>query len=187
MTPLLTKFAMEHPPTAAGYKRLAANRTAWLVCMTISVTVCVACVEFGLAAKLMGCILLMATPGLCVTLGVYVRRQRVAAVLQAYPWQEVPYWTVPGSPPGITIPFAENYVPTFTMLPFPEDFTDGSIWFAGDPRFGGVVSPVGGHRPVRAVLSIGSVRAPTDGSIDGDDDLARTVGIMRRSGKGTQS
>ncbi|MFD3544344.1 hypothetical protein ACFWUW_01770 [Streptomyces sp. NPDC058655] len=89
----------------------------------------------------------------------------------------------------IAIPFREDYAPTFRIIPFPialaerENDHPGRIWFAGDPRFGGVVSPVGGHYPVRVVPD----KVPVEGWGGGDDALALRVGLMRRSGKATQT
>ncbi|MEU9299973.1 hypothetical protein [Streptomyces sp. NPDC048269] len=57
------------------------------------------------------------------------------------------------------------------------------IWFAGDPRFGGVVSPVGGHYPVRVVP-----HTPRREEAGGEGfELALRVGLVRRSGKGTRT
>ncbi|MET9800499.1 hypothetical protein [Streptomyces sp. NPDC006368] len=57
----------------------------------------------------------------------------------------------------IRIRFSEHYAPVLRITPFSVELArkqnpqPGMIWFAGDPRFGGVVSPVGGHFPVRVV------------------------------------
>ncbi|MEV7611748.1 hypothetical protein [Streptomyces sp. NPDC089799] len=121
----------------------------------------------------------------------FLRRQRVASVLQNYPWNEVPYEVLPhnaGNPTLVTIIFRDDYTPTFRVFPFPVTFDGPRIWFAGDARYGGVVSPIGGHAPVRVVPH----RMPAGhwgGGNGGEPDaLAVRVGLVRRrSGKGTQT
>ncbi|MFD8884353.1 hypothetical protein ACFV0H_17770 [Streptomyces erythrochromogenes] len=122
----------------------------------------------------------------------YFRRHRVKAVLQAYPWCEWPCRYpryVTGNPATIAIPFREDFTATLRILPFPialaqlENDHPDRIWFAGDPRFGGVVSPVGGHYPVRVVP-----HTPRREECGGEGfDLARRVGLVRASGKATRT
>ncbi|WP_405677596.1 hypothetical protein OG239_34380 [Streptomyces sp. NBC_00868] len=122
----------------------------------------------------------------------YCRRHRVAAILQAYPWREWPCLHPPratGSPATIAIPFREDFTATFRIIPFPVALAEldhvhpDRIWFAGDPRFGGVVSPVGGHYPVRVVP-----HTPRREECGGEGfELALRVGLVRRSGKGTRT
>ncbi|MFD3678902.1 hypothetical protein [Streptomyces sp. NPDC058613] len=195
MTIQLTKVAWDHPPTAAGYKRLVLRRAVGLIGLALPLMLTTAClwfdvmrqVAFIFAMSMIGFISWV--PWMAIA---YWRRHRVAAVLQAYPWCELPCLHPPratGSPATIAIPFREDFAPTFRIVPFPialaerENDHPDRIWFAGDPRFGGVVSPVGGHYPVRVVPD----KVPPEGWSGGDDGLALRVGLMRRSGKGTQT
>ncbi|OKI39810.1 hypothetical protein CG724_01985 [Streptomyces sp. CB02120-2] len=188
MIPLLSKMAWEHPPTEVGYRRLAMRRTAWmvsLVALGMIATGCLALRWLPQALAVLASALVVIVPSLPVVLVAYVRRKRIAAILKAYPWCEVRGHHPPRTPSIIAIRIAEDCAPTFRMFPFPIQVTDSEnlIWFAGDPRFGGVVSPVGGHRPVRVVLDKGAGREWGGG----DDALALRVGLVRRSGKATQT
>ncbi|MER6314009.1 hypothetical protein ABT237_09600 [Streptomyces sp. NPDC001581] len=94
-----------------------------------------------------------------------------------------------GSPATMDVRFGEDSTATFRIIPFPvalaalEGDQPDRIWFAGDPRFGGVVSPVGGHYPVRVVP-----HTPRREECGGEGfDLARRVGLVRASGKGTRT
>ncbi|CAM5630577.1 hypothetical protein SAVIM338S_06021 [Streptomyces avidinii] len=189
---LLTKVAWNHPPTVDGYARLVLRRVLWLIGMVTGVAAAMACVTLRLippALPLMGCVFVI--PFLPVTIIIYVRRKRVAAVLQAYPWREVPARHDPQRSAIVSLRFSDELTLAFRMFPYPTRLTSDAfpdlIWFAGDPRFGGVASPVGGHRPVRVVPDVTTAPHATEGWTGGDDELARRVGIMRRSGKGTQS
>ncbi|MBT2470164.1 hypothetical protein J7E97_20360 [Streptomyces sp. ISL-66] len=189
---LLAKVAWNHPPTVRGYERLVRRRAIWLIGMVAGVAVAMTCLGLHLtppALPFIGC--LFAISFLPVTVIIYVRRKRVAAVLQAYPWCEVSARHDPRRAAILSLCFRGELTLVFRMFPHPtrltsDDFPD-LVWFAGDPRFGGVVSPVGGHRPVRVVPDTNTAPGATDGWIGGDDELARKVGIVRRSGKATQS
>ncbi|MDJ0382678.1 hypothetical protein [Streptomyces sp. G-G2] len=137
-------------------------------------------------------ICMVTVPLLSIVFLAYLRRLRVAIVLRSYPWQEYTCSYPPRpatSPTIVSIPFSASFEPSYRVTPFPVDLArkqnahPDRIWFAGDPRFGGVVSPVGGHYPVRVVPA----RVPAGGWGGGDDALARRVGLMRRGGKGTQT
>lgn len=189
---LLAKVAWNHPPTVVGYERLVLRRVVWLIGMVTGVATALTCLALRLvppALPLLGCV--FALPFLPLTIIIYVRRKRVAAVLQAYPWCELPARHDPQRAAIVTLRFSRELALDFRMFPYPTRLTSDDfpelIWFAGDPRFGGVVSPVGGHRPVRVVPDTNTAPGAAEGGIDGDDDLARRVGIMRRSGMGTQS
>ncbi|MFE2928123.1 hypothetical protein [Streptomyces goshikiensis] len=188
MTPPLVKAAWDHPPTALGFKRLVIRRSFSLVGLGALLVVTLAGAMLELiphGALIFICLAATTLPFLPVLLVAYVRRHRVAAILRAYPWCEVSGHHPPRTPSIIAIRVAEDCAPTFRMFPFPIQVTDSEnlIWFAGDPRFGGVVSPVGGHRPVRVVLDKGAGREWGGG----DDALALRVGLVRRSGKATQT
>ncbi|WP_392897634.1 hypothetical protein [Streptomyces sp. LN699] len=192
---LLAKVAWDHPPTIAGYRRLVIRRALWLVGLGVPFLLCLVCLFFdvlrqGALLFLMGMIG-FATWVPWVTIA-FIRRRRVAAILRSYPWHELPCHyprRASGNPATIAISFCEGYSPVLRIIPFPvslahpENTRPELIWFAGDPRYGGVVSPVGGHYPVRVVPD----KVPAEGWHGGDDVLASRVGLRRRSGKGTQT
>ncbi|MER6198851.1 hypothetical protein ABT234_16000 [Streptomyces sp. NPDC001586] len=176
-----------------GYKRLAIRRLGWV--LSLGGPPLIALASIGLiphAGMAFALIIVVVSPFLPWVVVAYFRRWRVAAVLQAYPWQEWPCQhptRPPGSPGTIVIPFREDFTATFRFIPFPvalaalEGDRPDRIWFAGDPRFGGVVSPVGGHYPVRVVP-----HTPRREECGGEGfDLARRVGLVRASGKGTRT
>ncbi|MFI1646892.1 hypothetical protein ACH4XT_08100 [Streptomyces avidinii] len=193
MSVTLAKAAWDHPPTVVGYKRLAVRRFNWVLSLggpPLTALACTGLVPYaGVAFALM---IILVTPYLPWVIIAYYRRRRVAAVLQAYPWQEWPcrhQRRLNGSPATVAIPFREDFTAMFRILPFPvplatlEDDHPDRIWFAGDPRFGGVVSPVGGHYPVRVVP-----HTPRREECGGEGfELARRVGLVRGSGKATRT
>ncbi|MFJ4859633.1 MULTISPECIES: hypothetical protein [unclassified Streptomyces] len=193
MSVALIKAAWDHPPTVVGYKRLALRRLGWVLSLggpPVAALVCIGLVPHaGLAFALMT---MLAAPMFPWVVIAYFRRRRVAAVLQAYPWRELPcrhQRRPPGSPATVAIPFGEDFTALFRIIPLPvplatlEDGHPDRIWFAGDPRFGGVVSPVGGHYPVRVVP-----HTPRREECGGEGfELARRVGLVRGSGKGTRT
>ncbi|WP_327265329.1 hypothetical protein OG444_31140 [Streptomyces sp. NBC_01232] len=193
MSITLNKAAWDHPPTVVGYKRLALRRLGWVVSLGGPPLAALACIGLirhaGLAFALLT---MLAAPLFPWVVIAYFRRRRVAAVLQSYPWREWPCRhprRPPGSPATVAIPFREDFTAMFRIIPFPvplailEDDHPDRIWFAGDPRFGGVVSPVGGHYPVRVVP-----HTPRREECGGEGfDLARRVGLVRGSGKGTRT
>ncbi|WP_030712990.1 hypothetical protein [Streptomyces sp. NRRL F-2580] len=192
MTAPVTKVAWDHPPTAAGYRRLAFRRGAWLVGLTSTFVILSAGLRLHVITRAvfpLSAVIIIIVPFLPVVVIAYCTRRRVASVLQAYPWRELPCRHVAQRPSLIAVAFAQDFSPALRMFPFPVQLTDrddggnGTIWFAGDPRFGGVASPVGGHRPVRVV----SDRVPGEGWVGGDDELARRAGLMGRNGKGTRT
>ncbi|MGW7110198.1 hypothetical protein ACWGHU_29050 [Streptomyces xanthophaeus] len=186
-------MAWEHPTTPPGYRRLVWRRTIWVLSLGVPPVVALACIgHVPHAGTGFALVTVLVCPFLPWVVIAYFRRHRVAAVLQAYPWQEFPCRhprRASGSPAAVTVLFLEAFTPTFRTIPFPvdlaerEDGTPDRIWFAGDPRFGGVVSPVGGHYPVRVVPHV-----PRREECGGDGfDLALRVGLVRRSGKATRT
>ncbi|MGW2269170.1 hypothetical protein [Streptomyces yangpuensis] len=193
MSLALTKAAWDHPPTVVGYKRLVLRRLGWVASLggpPLLALVCIGRVPH--AGTAFALITLLAAPLLPWVIIAYIRRHRVKAVLRAYPWCEWPCRhpaRPPGSPATIAIPFRDDFTATLRILPFPialaqlENDHPDRIWFAGDPRFGGVVSPVGGHYPVRVVP-----HTPRREECGGEGfDLARRVGLVRASGKATRT
>ncbi|MEV6570806.1 hypothetical protein [Streptomyces sp. NPDC051577] len=171
------------------------RRTKWVAWLGGSMFVSIVCLWFGLVpqARLVFIVVIVfVVPYVPVVLIAYFRRHRVAAVLRSYAWREHVCSYAPratGIQATISISFSETYSSSYRLIPFPLDLATienshpDRIWFAGDPRFGGVVSPVGGHYPVRAVPA----KVPAEGRPGGDDVLASRVGLRRRSGKGTQT
>uniref|UniRef100_A0AAU2K0B1 Uncharacterized protein n=1 Tax=Streptomyces sp. NBC_00049 TaxID=2903617 RepID=A0AAU2K0B1_9ACTN len=193
MSLALTKVAWDHSPTTVGYKRLVRRRTGWVLSLGGPPLIALACFDLVPHARTgFAMITILVAPFLPWVVIAYFRRRRVAAVLQAYPWREWPCRhpvRPPGSPQTIVIPFQEDFTATFRIIPFPVDLTQvendhpDRIWFAGDPRFGGVVSPVGGHYPVRVVP-----HTPRREECGGEGfELARRVGLVRASGKATRT
>ncbi|MFE9632607.1 hypothetical protein [Streptomyces sp. NPDC006463] len=193
MSLALTKVAWDHPPTAVGYRRLVVRRAGWVLSLGGPPLIAFACIDvIPHAGTGFALIAMLAAPLLPWVAIAYCRRHRVAAILQAYPWREWPCLHPPratGSPATVAIPFREDFTATFRIIPFPVALAEldnahpDRIWFAGDPRFGGVVSPVGGHYPVRVVP-----HTPRREECGGEGfELALRVGLVRRSGKGTRT
>ncbi|MEV7581409.1 hypothetical protein [Streptomyces erythrochromogenes] len=189
------KAAWDHPATASGYKRLTTRRALWFGAIGVPFLIALACLLLGTLRQATAVFLMIMIIGVTFLpwVGIaYFRRHRVKAVLRAYPWCEWPCRYpryVTGSPATIAIPFREDFTATLRILPFPialaqlENDHPDRIWFAGDPRFGGVVSPVGGHYPVRVVP-----HTPRREECGGEGfDLARRVGLVRASGKATRT
>ncbi|MER7823358.1 hypothetical protein ABTX85_12440 [Streptomyces sp. NPDC096097] len=193
MSVTLTKSAWDHPSTVVGYKRLVVRRLVWVLCLGVPPLIALS--GSGVSRRAAWAFILMIisiAPYLPWVVVMYFRRRRVAAVLQAYPWREWPCHhprRPPGSPATIAVPFREDFTAMFRVIPFPvpvaimEGDHPDRIWFAGDPRFGGVVSPVGGHYPVRVVP-----HTPRREECGGEGfELARRVGLVRASGKATRT
>lgn len=189
------KAAWRHPATVSGYRRLAVRRAIWLGSLGTPFIVAAGCLVFGNFRPVAAVFLLItigSIPWLPWVAIAYIRRHRVKAVLRAYPWHEWPCLHpryVTGRPATIAIPFQEDFTALFRTIPFPvsRETLEGDhpdrIWFAGDPRFGGVVSPVGGHYPVRVVP-----HTPRREECGGEGfELARRVGLVRASGKATRT
>ncbi|WP_030965194.1 hypothetical protein [Streptomyces sp. NRRL S-378] len=193
MSLALAKVAWDHPPTEVGYRRLAIRRLKWVLSLGGPPLIALACIgRIPHAGTVFALITVLVVPYLPWVIIAFIRRRRVAAVLQAYPWRDWPCRyprRATGSPATIAIPFRDDFTATLRILPFPialaqlENDHPDRIWFAGDPRFGGVVSPVGGHYPVRVVP-----HTPRREECGGDGfDLARRVGLVRASGKATRT
>lgn len=183
-----TQAALDHPPTAEAYRRLVLKRRLWMVSVLM----------LGLASgwmttaqspsKLMGFLMINVVvypPCVFVAALALRRTKRVAGILGAYPWRQYPC-SYPRraleSPKAIIITFHEGYAPILRISQYSghlaqkQNLQPDTIWFAGDPRFGGVVSPVGGHFPVRVVPEAPAGPIP-DGSPE-DDALAERAGLI---------
>ncbi|WP_455360244.1 hypothetical protein [Streptomyces sp. SYSU K21746] len=188
-SPPLIKAAMDHPPTARGFEHLVRKRRAWL---SVVLALIVATALLGLlrpsANTLVGMActgLFLHVPALAATIVALVRTQRIAQILRSYPWQAYGchYPRRPStSPTVVEIRFREDYAPLLRVTPFPvllqqkQNAHPDLIWFAGDPRYGGVISPVGGHFPVRVVPE----SVPAQGWVGSaeDDVLAEQAGLV---------
>ncbi|MFI6283936.1 hypothetical protein ACIBCM_04100 [Streptomyces sp. NPDC051018] len=88
------------------------------------------------------------------------------------------------SPKSIEIRFTQQYAPALRITWYSGDLArkrnpaPQTIWFAGDPRYGGVVSPVGGHFPVRVVPEAPAQTVPGCGTHEADA-LAEQAGLLR--------
>ncbi|MEV7726051.1 hypothetical protein AB0P15_15060 [Streptomyces sp. NPDC087917] len=195
MTPVLTKAAWDHPPTVIGYREMVVRRVFWLAVFWVPFLISVTCLGFGYARAAQPIfvvfLLLLSMPWVPWVAIAYVRRRRVAAILRAYPWRELPCHhpaQTSGGPATIAVSFDDSST-LFRTLPFRvylarrSDGRPDRVWFAGHPLFGGVVSPVGGHYPVRVVAHVPR-REPCGGP---GFALALEVGLVRRSGKGTRT
>ncbi|MFG2292607.1 hypothetical protein [Streptomyces sp. NPDC048603] len=205
MTLSVTKAAWTHPPTRAGYQNLVRRRAVWLAVFSAStfVTLMVPLIHSSERSQYLAFVatVLLNGPMLLLMALLYVRRIRILAVLRAYPWQDrqCEYSSRADSSTDATlirIGFDASYTPQFRLFPYPLDLArkenahPDRVWFAGDPRYGGVVSPVGGHYPVRVVPHRMPEGRWSGGGGNGDepDALAVRVGLVRRrSGKGTQT
>ncbi|MFI1014966.1 hypothetical protein [Streptomyces sp. NPDC020965] len=165
-----------------------AKRRAWLI-LVLGATAAAGCAGFGQPLRQsIGLVVfgLFVYPLLLwVTALALHRTRRVARILQVYPWRtyscDYPRRTGE-SPKVIRIRFSEDHSPVLRFTPFSVDLmrkqnpAPGTIWFAGDPRFGGVASPVGGHFPVRVVPE--SPRAPVPPGTPEDDALAERAELI---------
>lgn len=180
-------------PTIRGHARLVIKRWAWLAFMTVlavaSFYACIAWKSIGLTVLCVFFYPFMLT----LTFVAVWRTQRVKNILSTYPWRAYPCSYPPRAleqPVVIRIRFSEQYAPTLRITPFSVELDrkqnpqPDMIWFAGDPRYGGVVSPVGGHYPVRVVPEDMGDGVP--GGAPEEDVLAERAGLVK-GGKARQS
>ncbi|MCX4820622.1 hypothetical protein OG883_12005 [Streptomyces sp. NBC_01142] len=185
----LVKAAFDHPPTMTGHRRLVIKRRIWLIGVLF---LGAALVYLGVTyppSDIIGSVLfsLLFYPlALTVAFLALRRTRRVARILKAYPWQayscEYPRRSL-DSPKVIMIKFTEEHTPVLRFTPFSVHLAQKQnpqpdmIWFAGDPRYGGVVSPVGGHFPVRVVPEAMGEAVP-DGT-PADDARAELADLVK--------
>ncbi|MFF0447958.1 hypothetical protein ACFYT4_16375 [Streptomyces sp. NPDC004609] len=126
-------------------------------------------------------------PPCLLAAGLALRRtKRLTKVLETYPWRAYPC-AYPRrsleSPKSIEIRFTHAYMPVLRITWYSGNLarkrnpSPQTIWFAGDPRYGGVVSPVGGHFPVRVVPEA-SAQAVSGGGTEEADVLAERAGLV---------
>ncbi|MFF3323797.1 hypothetical protein [Streptomyces sp. NPDC002889] len=185
----LAKAALDHPPTATGQRRLVLKRRAWLVGVLLLGVGCARMATAGPPSKMAGFIIicvLFYPLTLVVTFLALRRTRRNAAILKTYPWRaypcEYPHRSVE-SPKVIMIKFTDDHAPILRFTPFSVYLKEKQnpqpemIWFAGDIRYGGVVSPVGGHFPVRVVPDAPREAVP-DGTL-AEDELAERAELVK--------
>ncbi|MFI2213313.1 hypothetical protein [Streptomyces sp. NPDC020141] len=183
------RAAFDHPSTTAGHRRLVVKRWAWLI---LVLSLAAAAVWAGLGKpwrEVVG----LTVFSLCVyplllwvTLLALRRTARMSRILTTYPWRAYPCDYPRRSAESsrvIRIRFSEDHAPTLRLTPFTVNIAEKQnpaptqIWFAGDPRYGGVISPVGGHFPVRVVPERLGERVPA-GSPEADA-LAERAELVR--------
>jgi hypothetical protein len=154
------KSAFEHPPTLRAHKRLVVKRVLWLV---FTVALAAAAITYSIEHSSIGLAVLSTVffgPVLPTVVIALLRTRRNRRILSSYPWRAhaCSYPRRPrDSPVVITVHFGDQHRPVWRITPFSVDLAHkrnahpGMIWFAGDPAIGGVVSPAGGHFPVRVV------------------------------------
>ncbi|MFF8841307.1 hypothetical protein ACF08N_01035 [Streptomyces sp. NPDC015127] len=183
------KAAFDHPPTARGHRRLVVKRRIWLA---LIVATGVGWTWMGVAhppRNVIGMIVISVLfyPLLLTVTYLALRRtRRNAAILRTYPWRafpcEYPRRSLE-SPKVVVINFTDDHAPVLRFTPFSVNLREKQnpqpdmIWFAGDIRYGGVVSPVGGHFPVRVVPD--APAAPVPAGTAGEDELARVAELVK--------
>ncbi|WP_347728445.1 hypothetical protein [Streptomyces sp. CAU 1734] len=182
--------ALAHPPTSLGHRKLVLRRRV-LFAANLAAGVAFGYWVMGQpSSRWAGALLITLT---CYTPCLFVaglalsRTRRVARILSVYEWRAYPVshqQRSPDSPRVITVRFAEESTLNFRVtlhsgnLARKQNTTPHMIWFAGDPRYGGVVSPVGGHFPVRVVPE--SPRSAVPRGTPEQDALAERAELVRR-------
>ncbi|MFI1395564.1 hypothetical protein [Streptomyces sp. NPDC020681] len=184
----LAKAALDHPSTSVGHRRLVVKRRLWLIAMLLmGVALTYAAASLPPADRVGFIVLSVIFYPLImfVTCLALHRTKRVATILRTYPWRAYPCGYPRRSlesPRAVVIRFSEDHAPVLRTTQYSGHLQNKQnphpdmIWFAGDPRFGGVVSPVGGHFPVRVVPeSMGDALPP---GTPEDDALAERAGLV---------
>ncbi|MFK0120520.1 hypothetical protein [Streptomyces sp. NPDC090994] len=181
--------AVHHPGTAAAWRRMVRVRWAWLAGELL---VWAGTVGFGAVtgrrsvipfAVMFTVAALIVVP---VTVTLIVSARRAGRVLRAYPWQEQPcVFRRQGRDVLVVLMPERGYEVPLRPSPLRVDPSGGhgdaleSMWFAGDLRFGGVVSPPGGHRVVRVTRPNAAKAARARrGASPTADALAERVGLI---------
>lgn len=158
----MAKTALEHPATASGYRRLVRRRVlgfvSTLVLPTIAITACLTLLDGDDAiGTTVLCFLIGVTAALVTGLAL-PSMPRTGRILRCYPWQAYPCRYIERSRDHlIVMQLGPDDQAVVHPAPFRCDLQRKHndqptvIWFAGDPRCGGVASPVGGHYPQRVI------------------------------------
>ncbi|MEE1754042.1 hypothetical protein [Streptomyces sp. SP18CS02] len=182
----MTKAAFDHPPTDLGHKKLVIKRWIWLIFTSTAAIAAGSLCTVEKSWELAALSLFFFSFMLPLTVIALQRTRRVAQILRTYPWQAYACSYPPRAldrPTVIRIGFSEQHTPVLRITPFSVELArkqnsqPDMIWFAGDPRFGGVVSPVGGHFPVRVVPEDMGDGAP-QGTAE-DDALAEKADLVK--------
>jgi hypothetical protein len=181
---------MDDPTTAAAWRRCIRVRTAWLLgellCWTAAVLhSAVSQRESAIGPAVMTTLIaLVLVP---VSLHALVSAQRMGRVLRTYPWQTHPCsFDRRGRETRVVLKPEPGQEVFLRTIPFrvhlnrDQGATPTAMWFAGDLRVGGVVSPAGGHRPVRTVrVNLSQhLRKARRRADPGADALAQKAGLM---------
>ncbi|MFE6127359.1 hypothetical protein ACFQ6Q_03650 [Streptomyces sp. NPDC056437] len=184
-----TAPAFEHPPTAVGYRRLMLRRRMWLAAFLCLLAVLVwIAAELSLpdrAIPLFIVVLLLCPVLVLASAAALLCTPRTARILQSYVWQEYPCSYPPRGQRRdfvVVVTVAPGHEVTLHTTPYrhnlqhKRDPHPGVIWFAGDPHSGGVVSPVGGHAPLRVASTALWDRDP---QLPPADAVAERAGLAR--------
>ncbi|WP_031074283.1 magnesium transporter [Streptomyces sp. NRRL S-118] len=188
---LLAKTAWEHPPTEAGYRRLVRRRTlAFLSTLVLPALAIALSTRFLDGDDAIGLTVMSFIGGLVTALFLGLALPGVARtgrILRCYGWRAYPCTYVPRSREDLMV---ISFGPGADVVMFPAPFRcdlrakrndhPAYIWFAGDPRCGGVVSPVGGHYPQRVLTKESPPAAAVAPPVAERAGLARRGRYLRR-------
>ncbi len=163
--PALTKTAIEEPVTAAGQRRRHQRARRWSAGMCVAtvagMTVGVLIHPSDASPPMIVMSFLLGTLAIWfASLGLFSAR-RAERILRAHPWRPVPceYVVHTGSSTTWQLRAQLSEEGELLLQPVPYDCNlhkragdyRTTIWYAGPPTGKGVVSPVGGHFPVRVI------------------------------------
>lgn len=185
----MTGTAFSHPATAAGYRRIVLRRRLWLAGFICAPIILVWVGQQGLVPDtvipLYGVTLLVCPLLVLITVLALAHAPRIARILQSYPWHAYPCTYPPAAQRrafavAITVAPGQEFrlqtTPYRHNLQHKHDPHPGVIWFAGDPHSGGVVSPVGGHAPLRVAATALWERDP---QLPPADAVAERAGLAK--------
>ncbi|WP_433465954.1 hypothetical protein [Spirillospora sp. CA-128828] len=183
--------AWEHAPTRENVRGRARRLRLWLIAtVAAAVAVVPICVLLGVPALIFVAELLLVLLALPLEATAMVALRRTERVLRTYGWEAFPAsfdMISGGAGQRVTIEFAQGHTAPFgggllnrspkarSRRAHPE-----LVWFAGDRRFGGVTSPVGGGLPVLLYRQRRAKGKAARGTAEADA-LARKAGLDRAS------
>ncbi|MCP3818341.1 hypothetical protein NLX86_09495 [Streptomyces sp. A3M-1-3] len=157
--------ALDHPPTLMGHRRLVRRRQLELLAVIcVPVSALVAALRYPASdwlisiAAVTGVLAVTVAPLAAIGLASTTRSRRI---LRHYPWRAFTCTLLEplGEGHELHIALRSDQGREVRLQPIPfrcnvlrhaKGHPD-TIWFAGDLECGGVVSPVGGHYPVRVI------------------------------------